>query len=119
MTSNTELANADEEKILTTDPIATLLFLAFVASLGYLIIGYSFGIYPWAILLDQIWFIRSWDAVLTFLAILALMFTTLIGGLVRIRYSKVIVGIVTLIAVFFITYYAMLLYAYLITPIPP
>ncbi len=101
------------------DPIATLLFLVFICALGYLLIASSFGIYPWAILLEEIWFIPSWDAVFTFLGVLSLMFVSLIAGLIRMRYSKMLVGILALIAVFFITFYTMLLFAGMLVPVPP
>ncbi|MFX1562257.1 MAG: hypothetical protein ACFFDP_03000 [Promethearchaeota archaeon] len=113
MTSNSdqpEEENQDEP----TDPIATLLFLAFSLCFGYLFIGSTVGIYPWMILLDQIYFIPTWEAAITFLCIITVMFVTLIGGLVRMKYSIIVVGIVLIIAVFLITFYAMLLFGGLI-----
>ena len=91
------------------DPITALLFLTFIGSFAYLLIGSSVGVYPWIIIVDQILFIPTWEAVITFLAIFIIMFVTLIAGLVRMRYSIIIVGIVTLTAVFLFTFYAMLL----------
>jgi hypothetical protein len=102
-----------------TDPIATILFLAFSLCFAYLLISSTVGIYPWMILLDQIYFIPTWEAAITFLAIVTMMFATLIGGLVRMRYSIIIVAIVLLIAVFLLTFYAMLFFGGLSTPITP
>lgn len=111
-----EKDNLDEP----TDPIASFLFLAFSLCFAYLLISSTVGIYPWMILLDQIYFIPTWEAVITFLALIIMMFVTLIGGLVRMRYSIIIVGIILLIAVFLITFYVFLLIGGLATTsIPP
>ena len=70
------------------DPVASILFLVFIAALGYLVIANSFGIYPWIIVDNIIFFIPTWEAVITFISILIIMFVTLLGGLVRMRFRK-------------------------------
>ncbi|MFX0169073.1 MAG: hypothetical protein ACFE89_06875 [Candidatus Hodarchaeota archaeon] len=101
------------------DPLATILFIIFGGALGYLLLGRSYGFYPWTILIDVIIFIPTWDAVATFLAILVLMFVGLIGGLMRMRYSKLVIGVVTLVAVFVVTFYTMYMVGTLLVPSIP
>ena len=96
------------------DPVASILFLVFIAALGYLVIANSFGIYPWIIVDNIIFFIPTWEAVITFISILIIMFVTLLGGLVRMRYSIYLVGFVMLVGVFVITFYALFLYTVMI-----
>jgi hypothetical protein len=111
--SSLEEDTEDQEPL---DPLATILFVIFGAALAYLVLGRTYGFYPWLILIDVIIFLPTWDAVATFLAILILMFVSLIGGMMRMRYSKIIVGVVTLIAVFVVTFYAMYMIGTMLAP---
>ena len=106
----------DQEPI---DPLATILFVVFGGALGYLVLGRTYGFYPWLIVFDVVVFLPTWEAVGTFLVILTLMFVSLIGGMMRMRYAKLIVGIVTLIAVFVVTFYAMYMVGSLLMPTIP
>jgi len=110
-----DLDKHEDENEKPTDPITTILFLAFILCFGYLLISSTVGIYPWMIIFDQIYFIPTWEAAITFLLILTMMFVTLIGGLVRMRYSIIIVAIVLLTAVFLIVFYTMLIFGGLLT----
>jgi len=101
------------------DSLATILFVIFGGALAYLVLGRTYGFYPWLIFVDVIVFLPTWEAVATFLAILILMFVSLIGGMMRMRYSKIVVGVVTLLAVFIITFYAMYMVGSLLTPSIP
>ncbi len=101
------------------DKLATILFIVFGGALGYLLIASGYGIYPFVVVGPISSLLPSWDAVITFIAILIIMFTGLIGGLIRMRYSIILVGIVTLIAVFVVTFYTMLAVSQLIIPLPP
>jgi hypothetical protein len=47
------------------------------------------------------------------------MFVTLIGGLVKMRYSIILVGLVALIAIFTLTFFVMLFIAGFGTPLSP
>jgi hypothetical protein len=109
----------DSEEQEPIDPLATILFVVFGGALAYLVLGRTYGFYPWIIFFDIIVFLPTWEAVATFLAILILMFVSLIGGLMRMRYSKIVVGVVTVIAVFAVTYYAMYLIGSLLIPTIP
>jgi len=102
-----------------TDPLSLLLFLIFVSSLGYLVIGSSVGLYPWIPLLESIYFIPTVEAVITFLAIATIMFASLIGGLLRMKYNLFLVGGIALLAVFLLTFWALLLFSSLIAPLTP
>ncbi len=110
--------HSEDEANEPLDPIATLLFIIFGGALAYLVIGRSYGFYPWIYLIDVIIFIPTWEAVFSFLAILVLMFVSLIGGLIRMRYSRLLVGMITLIAVFFITFYSMYMVGTMLSPVP-
>lgn len=120
MNSDSEPLNEErEDSKEPVDPFATILFVVFGVSLGYLVIARAYGFYPWMVLVDLIIFVPSWDAILTFVIILVLGFVTLIGGLMRMRYSKFLVGIITLVAVFVITFYSLYLVAWLTSlPLP-
>jgi len=109
----------EEEPREPLDQIATILFLVFGGALGYLLIGYSYGLYPFVVIEPIQSLLPTWDAVITFVALLIIMFTGLIGGLIRMRYSIYLVGAVTLIAIFVILFYAMLALSQLIGPLPP
>lgn len=111
--SSLEDDTEDQEPI---DPLATILFVVFGGALGYLALGRTYGFYPWFVLFDVVVFLPTWEAVATFLLILTLMFVSLIGGMMRMRYSKIVVGIITLIAVFVVTFYAMYMVGSLLTP---
>jgi hypothetical protein len=119
MTSNSRDVHDQEQPGRKTDPIATLLLLAFAASLMYLLIASTLGIYPWFAVMDQIYFVPTWEAAITFLAIATIMFVTLIGGLVKMRYSIILVGLVALIAIFTLTFFVMLFIAGFGTPLSP
>lgn len=119
MTSDSLSAHQTQEPARKTDPIATLLFLAFAAALMYLLVASTLGIYPWFAVFDQVYFVPTWEAAITFLAIATIMFVTLIGGLVRMRYSIILVGIVVVIAVFVLAFFAMLFVAGFGAPLPP
>jgi hypothetical protein len=113
---NNEESSEDREPL---DRFATILFMVFGFCLGYLVVARSFGFYPWALLVDVIAFIPMWEAVITFNGILVIMFATLIGGLIRMRYSIILIGIVTLVAVFIVTFYSLYLAGWLIAlPLP-
>ena len=114
--SNLDDETDEQEPI---DPLATVLFVVFGGALAYLVMGRTYGFYPWIIFFDIIVFLPTWEAVATFLAILILMFVSLIGGLMRMRYSKIVVGIITVIAVFVVTFYAMYMVGSLLTPVIP
>jgi hypothetical protein len=114
--SSLEDDTEDQEPI---DPLAMILFIIFGGSLAYLVLGRTYGFYPWLIFIDVIVFLPTWEAVATFIAILVLMFVGLIGGMMRMRYSKILVGVVTLIAVFVVTFYAMYMVGSLLTPTIP
>ena len=102
-----------------TDPVTLLLFLIFIASLGYLVIGSSVGLYPWVAILEGVYFIPTVEAAITFLGITTIMFVSLIGGLLRMKYNILLVGGIALLAVFLLTFWALLLFASLTIPIPP
>ena len=119
---NNDSNASNEEEVQPTEPqdaITTLLFLTFIGTFAYLLIGSSVGFYPWVIIIDTILFIPTWDAVITFLAIFVIMSVSLIAGLVRMRYSIIIVGIIALTAVFLFTFYAMLLFGAIIASLLP
>jgi hypothetical protein len=116
MTSPIEIEEETQEPL---DQLATILFLVFGGALGYLLIAYSYGLYPF-IVVDPIQsLLPTWDAVITFIALLIIMFAGLIGGLVRMRYSIYLVGAISLIAIFVVLFYAMLAVSQLIGPLPP
>jgi dolichyl-phosphate-mannose--protein O-mannosyl transferase len=119
MTSEAPDAQQQEKPAHKTDPIATLLFLTFAGALMYLLVGSSVGLYPWFLVLDQVYFVPTWEAAITFLAIAIIMFVTLIGGLVKMRYSIILVGVVVVIAVFVLAFFVMLFVAGFSTPLPP
>ncbi len=116
--NETEIAENEEPRE-PLDQIATILFLVFGGALGYLLIAYSYGLYPFVVIGDIQSLLPTWDAVITFVALLIIMFSGLIGGLIRMRYSIYLVGGVTLIAIFVIMFYAMLAVSQLIGPLPP
>jgi hypothetical protein len=118
MTAKTDKQDPKEATTPQTDPIATILFVIFIGTMGYLLTASMVGLYPWLPVLDTVYFIPTLEAVVTFLSILAIMFLSLIGGLVRMRYSIILVGIVILTAVFILTFYTMLLFAGLTAPMP-
>ena len=118
-TENETVIENEEEPGEPLDQLATILFLVFGGALGYLLIAYSYGLYPF-VFVDPIHsLLPTWDAVITFVAILIIMFTGLIGGLVRMRYSIFLVGAITLIAIFVVLFYAILAVSQLIGPLPP
>ena len=120
MQSNDEAKLEEEaEEQEPIDPLATILFVVFGGALAYLVLGRTYGFYPWIIFFDVIVFLPTWEAVATFIAILILMFVSLIGGLMRMRYSKIVVGVVTVLAVFVVTFYAMYMVGSLMTPVIP
>jgi hypothetical protein len=115
-------ADKQEEEIRPTelaDPTATILFVVFIGIMGYLFTASTVGLYPWFSILGSVYFIPTWDAIITFLTLLTIMFLSLIGGLVRMRYSIFLVGIVTVVAVFLITFFTLLLVGGFMTPLPP
>lgn len=113
---NNEENGEDREPL---DRLATILFMVFGFCLGYLVVARSFGFYPWALFFNEIIFIPMWEAVITFNGILVIMFATLIGGLIRMRYSMILIGIITLVAVFVVTFYSLYLAGWLIALPPP
>ena len=119
MTTDSPSVHEQEKPAHKTDPIATLLFVVFAAAAMYLLVASALGIYPWFAILEQIYFVPTWEAAITFLAIATIMFVTLIGGLVRMRYSIILVGIVVVIAVFVLAFFVMLFVAGFGTPLPP
>ena len=118
MTEKADKYDEKEDSLQPVDPIAVFLFLLFIGTGGYLLVASTVGLYPWMPILDTLYFIPTWEAVITFLSILTIMFLSLIGGLVKMRYSIFLVGFVLLIAVFLITFYTMLLFSGLTAPIP-
>ena len=109
----------DEELQEPLDQLATILFLVFGGAMGYLLIAYGYGLYPFVVVEPIQSLLPTWDAVITFVALLILMFAGLIGGLVRMRYSIYLVGAITLFAIFIILFYALLAISQLIGPLPP
>jgi hypothetical protein len=114
--SSTEDEEEHQEPI---DQLATILFIIFGGALGYLLIASGYGLYPFIVVEPVSSLLPTWDAVITFIALLLIMFLGLIGGLVRMRYSIVVVGVITVIAVFVVTFYAMLAISQLVVPLPP
>ncbi len=110
---------SEEEPREPLDQIATILFLIFGGALGYLIIAYGYGLYPFVVIDPIQSLLPTWEAVITFVALLIIMFVGLIGGLIRMRYSIYLVAAVSLIAIFVILFYAMLAVSQLISPLPP
>jgi hypothetical protein len=120
MESTTEKdTKSEDEPREPLDQIATILFLVFGGALGYLLIAYSYGLYPFVVIGSIQSLIPTWEAVITFVAILFIMFVSLIGGLIRMRYSIYLVAAVSLIAIFVILFYALLAVSQLIGPLPP
>lgn len=119
MTTDSPDVRDQEKPAHKTDPIATLLFLVFAAVLMYLLVASTLGAYPWFAVLEQIYFVPTWEAAITFLAITTIMFVSLIGGLVRMRYSIILVGVVVVVAVFVLTFFVMLFVVGFGTPLPP
>jgi hypothetical protein len=111
--------SSNEEEHEPLDRLATILFLVFGGALGYILIASSYGLYPWVVVGPISSLLPTWDAVITFIALLIIMFTALIGGLIRMRYSMILVGVITVIAVLVITLYAMLAISQLVMPLPP
>lgn len=109
----------NEEAREPLEKISMILFLIFGCALGYILIGSGYGLYPFVVAENISSLLPTWEAVFTFIALLIVMFVGLIGGLIRMRYSIVIVGIVALIAVFVVTFYALLAISQLIVPLPP
>jgi hypothetical protein len=101
------------------DQLATILFIVFGGALGYLLIASGYGLYPFVVIEPISSLLPTWDAVITFIALLIIMFLGLIGGLIRMRYSIIVVGVITVIAVFVVTFYAMLAISQLVVPLPP
>ena len=118
MATKADKQDAKEPPTRESDPMATLFFVVFIGTFGYLLFASMVGLYPWMSIMDSVYFIPTLEAVITFLALLAIMLLSLIGGLVIMRYSIVLVGLVTLVAVFLLTFYIMLLFAGLTAPIP-
>ncbi len=116
MTAKTDKQDTEEPLAHITDPIATILFVIFVGSLGYLLTASMVGLYPWMPVMNAVWFIPTWDAAITVLSLLTIMFLSLIGGLVKMRYSIILVGIVLLVAVFIITFFTMFFFTFLSAP---
>ncbi|MHA2405635.1 MAG: hypothetical protein ACXADB_02640 [Candidatus Hermodarchaeia archaeon] len=119
MDSATENDTNNEDLREPVDQLATILFLVFGGALGYLLIAYGYGLYPFVVVEPIQSLLPTWDAVITFVALLIIMFAGLIGGLVRMRYSIYLVGAVTLFAIFVILFYALLAISQLIGPLPP
>jgi len=119
MTIDSPDVDEQEKPAHKPDRIATLLFVVFAAAAMYLLVASTLGVYPWFAVLEQIYFVPTWEAAITFLAIAVIMFVSLIGGLVRMRYSIILVGIVVVIAVFVVAFFAMLFVAGFGTPLPP
>jgi hypothetical protein len=120
MDFDTEDSSSEEEEFREPlDQIATILFVIFGGALGYILIASGFGLYPFVVIGPITSLLPTWDAVITFIVLLIIMFMGLIGGLIRMRYSIVVVGIITVIAVFVITFYAMLAISQLVVPLPP
>ncbi|MFX0079998.1 MAG: hypothetical protein ACFE8O_12240 [Candidatus Hermodarchaeota archaeon] len=109
----------EEEAQEPLDQLATILFIAFGGALGYLLIASGYGLYPFIVVEPVSSLLPTWDAVITFIALLLIMFLGLIGGLIRMRYSIVVVGVITVVAVFVVTFYAMLAISQLVVPLPP
>ena len=109
----------EEEQHEPLDQLAVILFLVFGGALGYLLIGYSYGLYPFVVAGSIQSLLPTWDAVITFIALLIILFGGLIGGLIRMRYSIFLVGGLTLVAIFVVLFYAMLAVSQLIGPLPP
>lgn len=118
-TDDSSTENNDEEFQEPIDQLATILFVVFGGALGYLLIASGYGIYPFVVVEPVSSLLPTWDAVITFIALLLIMFLGLIGGLIRMRYSIVVVGVITVIAVFVVTFYAMLAISQLVVPLPP
>jgi len=112
-------ASEAEEPQEPIDQFATILFIVFGGALGYLLIASGYGLYPFVVVEPITSLLPTWDAVITFIALLIIMFLGLIGGLIRMRYSIVVVGVITVIAVFVVTFYAMLAISQLVVPLPP
>ncbi|MHA2315413.1 MAG: hypothetical protein ACXACF_09075 [Candidatus Hermodarchaeia archaeon] len=109
----------EEEPQEPLDQLATILFMVFGGALGYLLIASGYGLYPYVVIEPITSLLPTWDAVITFIALLIIMFLGLIGGLIRMRYSIVVVGVITVVAVFVVTFYAMLAISQLVVPLPP
>lgn len=112
-------ASGEEESQEPLDQLATILFMVFGGALGYLLIASGYGLYPYVVIEPITSLLPTWDAVITFIALLIIMFLGLIGGLIRMRYSIVVVGVITVVAVFVVTFYAMLAISQLVVPLPP
>ncbi|MDO8124350.1 MAG: hypothetical protein Q6364_08235 [Candidatus Hermodarchaeota archaeon] len=122
MDTETEDSSTDDDEEESQEPIdqlATILFVVFGGALGYLLIASGYGLYPFIVVEPVTSLLPTWDAVITFIALLLIMFLGLIGGLIRMRYSIVVVGVITVIAVFVVTFYAMLAISQLVVPLPP
>ncbi len=121
MDNETEDSTTDdeEESQEPIDQLATILFVVFGGALGYLLIASGYGLYPFIVVEPVTSLLPTWDAVITFIALLLIMFLGLIGGLIRMRYSIVVVGVIMVIAVFVVTFYAMLAISQLVVPLPP
>lgn len=122
MDTETEISSAEDKEEEPQEPfdqLATILFIVFGGALGYLLIASGYGLYPFIVVEPVTSLLPTWDAVITFIALLLIMFLGLIGGLIRMRYSIVVVGVITVIAVFVVTFYAMLAISQLVVPLPP
>ena len=118
-TEESSTEDDEEEDQEPLDQLATILFIVFGGALGYLLIASGYGLYPFVVVEPVTSLLPTWDAVITFIALLLIMFLGLIGGLIRMRYSIVVVGVITVIAVFVVTFYAMLAISQLVIPLPP
>ncbi len=118
-TEDSSTEDKEEESQEPLDQLATILFVVFGGALGYLLIASGYGLYPFIVVEPVTSLLPTWDAVITFIALLLVMFLGLIGGLIRMRYSIVVVGVITVIAVFVVTFYAMLAISQLVIPLPP
>ena len=117
--TDTDTEIEEEEPKEPLDQLATILFFVFGGALGYLVLAYSYGLYPFVVVEPIQSLLPTWDAVITFIALLIIMFAGLIGGLIRMRYSIFVVGAITLVAIFLVLFYALLAVSQLIGPIPP
>nr|MDO8077915.1 hypothetical protein [Candidatus Freyarchaeota archaeon] len=93
---------AEEEKV---DAAATLLFLAFILTVGYILQGWWAGIYPFTINYAGEVYLTS-PVALILLCIVA--FLSLLGGMIRAQYHReylaitVIVGLIVLAGLTFV-----------------
>ncbi|MEM2145450.1 MAG: hypothetical protein QW279_08810 [Candidatus Jordarchaeaceae archaeon] len=100
----------EEEKV---DAVATLLFLAFILIVGYILQSYYTGIYPFtANSVGRV----SLASPIVLIILTSLALTSLIGGMIRIRYPK---ESIILVAIVGLTIIIILGYLILSKPINP